>query len=88
MLTHSKEVAADLEVQLLFELYLNCTHEKSMKNCFKKALIKKIGKERVKIICSGPQDQLDIIKSKMDGNCKARARLNIALHYCVELISH
>merc|ERR1712212_224284 len=30
------------------------------------ALIKKIGKERVQIICSGPQDQLDIIKSKMD----------------------
>ena len=30
MLTHSKEVAADLEVQLLFELYLNCKHEKSM----------------------------------------------------------
>ena len=45
-------------------------------------------KERVKIICSGPQDQLDIIKSKMDANCKARLRLNIALHYCVELISH
>jgi len=43
MLTHSKEVAGDLE-----------------------ALIKKIGKERVQIICSGPQDQLDIIKSKMD----------------------
>jgi len=43
MLTHSKEVAGDLE-----------------------ALIKKIGKDKVKIICSGPQDQLDIIKSKMD----------------------
>ena len=34
-----------------------------------KALIKKIGKDKVKIICSGPKDQLDIIKSKMDGNC-------------------
>merc|ERR1712055_246174 len=43
MLTHSKEVSADLE-----------------------EMIKKIGKDKVKILCSGPQDQLDIIKAKMD----------------------
>lgn len=34
-------------------------------------MVKKIGKERVRILCSAPQDQLDIIKSKMDG------RLNV-----------
>ena len=72
MLTHSKEVAGDLEVQFQTNLILSWTSgpQKRCLECINpfKALIKKIGKERVQIICSGPQDQLDIIKSKMDGN--------------------
>merc|ERR1711915_1052398 len=31
------------------------------------SMIKKIGKERVKIICSGPAAELDVVKPKMDG---------------------
>ena len=31
------------------------------------AMIKKIGKDKVRILCSGPADQLAIIKAKMDG---------------------
>ena len=31
------------------------------------AMIKKLGKDKVKILCSGPADQLAIIKAKMDG---------------------
>ena len=32
-----------------------------------KALIKKVGKERVKILCSGPASELDKVKPHMDG---------------------
>jgi len=31
------------------------------------AMVKKLGRERVRILCSAPQDQLDIIKANMDG---------------------
>merc|ERR1712037_338716 len=58
MLTHSKEVAGDLE-----------------------ALIKKIGKDKVKILCSGPQDQLDIIKSKMPAGKEAEFAAGFSKFY-------
>jgi len=41
------------------------THSKEVHDELE-TMVKKLGKERVRILCSGPQDQLDIIKAKMD----------------------
>ena len=67
MLTHSKEVHDELEtmVKKLGKVCLSlCLHF-----CLflLSAVLTLYVKERVRILCSGPQDQLDIIKAKMDG---------------------